>query len=74
MIRLVDVPLASSTDSIECLMEQMGEHEDTRALIMDGDQVVGVVSPSDIARLTIAIELADAQNREGRTPRETADR
>jgi Zn-dependent protease/predicted transcriptional regulator len=58
MTPLAEVPVASADATLDVLVRRMDEHAGTRALIMDGDRLVGIVSPSDIVRLTIAVELA----------------
>lgn len=54
-----EIPVAAPEDTVEVLVRSMEEHTATRALIMDGELLAGIVSPSDIARLTIAVELAE---------------
>ena len=56
---LSEIPVAAPDDTIDVLVRSMEERTATRALIMDGDRLAGIVSPSDIARLTIAVELAE---------------
>lgn len=55
---LTEVPVVSPWDGADQLVRLMQEHADTRALVMDGGELVGIVAPSDIVRLTIAVELA----------------
>jgi CBS domain-containing protein len=56
---LSDTPVAAPDDTVDVLARGMEEREATRALVMDGDVLVGIVSPSDIVRLTLAMELAE---------------
>lgn len=56
---LSETPVAAPGDTVDVLARAMDERSATRALVMDGDVLVGIVSPSDIARLTLALELAD---------------
>lgn len=59
MTPLSEIPVATPDDTIDILVRSMEERTATRALIMDGGVLAGIVSPSDIARLTIAVELAE---------------
>jgi CBS domain-containing protein len=49
-IPLEQVPTAASGDPLVDLLPRLGISSDGRALVFDGDQLVGIVSPSDIAR------------------------
>jgi Zn-dependent protease len=49
-IPLEQVPTAASGDPLADLLPRLGISSDGRALVFDGDQLVGIVSPSDIAR------------------------
>lgn len=56
---LADVPVASPDDPVPALVERLNRSADGRALVMDGGRLVGVVSPSDLAR---AIEHASLRS------------
>jgi Zn-dependent protease len=45
------VPVARLDEPITDLLKRMGNASDGRALVYDSDRLVGIVSPSDIARL-----------------------
>lgn len=47
---LAHVPVAAPTDLLTDLLAKLGPPSDGRALVFDGDQLVGIVSPSDLAR------------------------
>jgi len=51
------VPVASTADSARDLVRRMDERGDTRALVFNGDELVGIVSPGDVARLVTTLEL-----------------
>lgn len=59
MTPLDQTPVAAPNDTVDVLVREMDEKTATRALVMERDQLVGIVSPSDITRLLIAMELAD---------------
>jgi Zn-dependent protease/CBS domain-containing protein len=45
------VPIARRDEPLTDLLKRMGNVSDGRAMVFDSDQLVGIVSPSDIARL-----------------------
>ena len=45
------VPIARQDEQITDLLKRMGTASDGRAMVYDGGTLVGIVSPSDIARL-----------------------
>jgi len=45
------VPIARRDEQLTDLLERMGNASDGRAMVFDADHLVGIVSPSDIARL-----------------------
>jgi Zn-dependent protease/CBS domain-containing protein len=45
------VPIARRDEHLTDLLKRMGNASDGRAMVFDSDQLVGIVSPSDIARL-----------------------
>ncbi len=53
--RLEDVPLAHPDEMLLDLVGRMSRCADGRALVMDGSRLVGIVSPTDVAR---ALEVA----------------
>ena len=64
MTPAAEVPTAASNDPIDLLVRRMDEHGDTRALIIDDGRLLGIVSPSDVVRLTMAIEVAEGSGLE----------
>jgi Zn-dependent protease/CBS domain-containing protein len=48
---LVDVPVAGPDDAVVDLLERMAASPDGRALVLEGDRLVGIVSPTDVARI-----------------------
>jgi Zn-dependent protease len=64
MTPAAEVPTAASNDPVDLLVRRMDEHGDTRALIIDDGRLLGIVSPSDIVRLTMAIEVAEGSGLE----------
>jgi Zn-dependent protease/CBS domain-containing protein len=50
-IPVEQVPIARRDEPITHLLQRMGTASDGRAFVYDSDRLVGVVSPSDIARL-----------------------
>lgn len=56
-IPLEQVPIVASADRLTDLLSKLGTASDGRALVFDGDQLVGIVSPSDIARRLQVSEL-----------------
>jgi hypothetical protein len=47
---IADGPRATSAEPLPALLARVGPQSDGRSLVFDGDQLVGVVSPSDVAR------------------------
>jgi Zn-dependent protease len=45
------VPIARRDEQLTDLLKRMGSASDGRAMVFDSDRLVGIVSPSDIARL-----------------------
>jgi Zn-dependent protease len=56
-IPLAQIPVAAPTDQLTELLTKLGPQSDGRALVFDGDQLVGIVSPSDVARRMQLSEL-----------------
>jgi Zn-dependent protease len=50
-IPAASVPIARRDEQLTDLLKRMGNASDGRAMVYDADQLVGIVSPSDIARL-----------------------
>ncbi len=48
-IPLTQIPIAAPTDLLTDLLPKLGPQSDGRAVVFDGDQLVGIVSPSDVA-------------------------
>jgi len=63
------VPVVASTDTVDVLVRRMQETADTRALVIDDGRLLGIVSPSDVVRLTIALELARRGSGDSDVPR-----
>ena len=55
---LEDVAVVSLDDTADQLVQLLGERTETRALVMEEGRLLGIISPSDVVRLTIAAELA----------------
>lgn len=47
---LSEVPTARPDEALTALLPRMRESTDGRALVFDGDELVGIISPSDISR------------------------
>jgi predicted transcriptional regulator len=60
---LAQIPTAAPTDLLTDLLPKLGPQSDGRALVFDGDQLVGIVSPSDIARRMQLAELGSEHPR-----------
>jgi Zn-dependent protease len=56
------VPIARRDEQLTDLLKRMGNASDGRAMVFDADHLVGIVSPSDIARL-LQPELGRAPSR-----------
>lgn len=52
-----EVPLADPDEPLADLLIRMAGCEDGRALVVDGGRVVGIVSPTDVARRLVMAEL-----------------
>jgi Zn-dependent protease/predicted transcriptional regulator len=52
------VPVVAPTSTVAVLLAEMGHIPEGRALVMEDDRLIGIVSPSDIARLVTAVELS----------------
>ncbi len=57
-----EVPTASPDEPLVALLRRMGGRSEGRALVMDGDRLVGILTPTDVAR---AIEVATLGPRPG---------
>src|SRR5229473_3403181 len=58
-----EVPVARPDDDLVALIQRVGSSLDQRVLVFDGDHLVGIVSPVDVARV-----VAIRQTTVGRTP------
>lgn len=58
MTALEDIPVVESTASLASLLGALEGRGDGRALVVDGGRLVGIVAPSDVARLISLMELA----------------
>jgi Zn-dependent protease len=61
-----EVPTARPQDDLEQLLERIGPTLERRVLVFDGDQLVGIVSPADVARI-VSLRQAAAR-RPGTAP------
>jgi CBS domain-containing protein len=50
MWTLDQVPTARAGEPLTALLERMGGSAASRALVFDGDRLVGIVSPNDVSR------------------------
>jgi Zn-dependent protease/CBS domain-containing protein len=64
-----DVPHAAPSDRLVDVLPAMARSGEGRALVLDGDRVVGIVSATDVAR---AMELAELRPHLGAGPPEAA--
>jgi len=55
---LADVPVVTADETADQLFYRLEEQAETRALVMEGGRLLGIISPSDVVRLAIAVELA----------------
>jgi CBS domain-containing protein len=55
-----EVPTARPQDDLEQLLERIGPRLERRVLVFDGDQLVGILSPADVARI-VALRQAAAR-------------
>ena len=55
---LADLVRTTPATPVAELLEEMQTRNEARALVFDGDQLTGIVSPSDITRLLSVMELA----------------
>lgn len=56
---LPDVPVVDAGETADEVLRQMERHGQSRALVMEAEQLIGIIAPSDIVRLAIAVELAE---------------
>jgi Zn-dependent protease/CBS domain-containing protein len=47
---VAEVPRARPDEDLEALLDRIGPDLDKRVLVFDGDQLVGILSPADVAR------------------------
>jgi Zn-dependent protease/predicted transcriptional regulator len=57
-----EIPLASPEDEVVALLPRMHGCSDGRVLVVDGGRLVGILSPTDIARQLEAAELRDPRD------------
>ena len=60
------IPRARPDEDLGALIDRLGQDLDKRVLVFDGDQLVGILSPADVARLVAARQAAAADR--GRVP------
>ena len=58
MTPLRDVPVVESTSPMTALLGVLEGRTERRALVVDAGRLVGIVAPSDVARLVYLMELA----------------
>ena len=63
MIPFDELAVVSPDDTVESLAQTIGIRADHRALVMSNDRLVGIVSPSDLARLITVIDLREPLHR-----------
>ncbi len=63
------VPVADPREPLVALLERMAQTEGKRALVMDADRLVGIVTMSDIAKLVEVRKLTMPQPFSARIPR-----
>jgi Zn-dependent protease/predicted transcriptional regulator len=59
MWKLDQVPIARPDEPLVDLLERMNRSAATRALVFDGDRLVGIISPADVARI---LQIAALRN------------
>jgi predicted transcriptional regulator len=64
MLPLEQVPIVNEDDELVDAAAELSEHEVRRALVLDGDRLVGLLSVTDVAR---ALEMRGALRRRGRS-------
>lgn len=47
---IAEIPRARPDEDLEALLDRIGPDLDKRVLVFDGDQLVGILSPADVAR------------------------
>ena len=57
-VPLSRVPIATSDEPVTALLERLASGESSRALVIDGGCVVGIVTPTDLTRLVDVYRLA----------------
>ncbi len=57
---LAELVCTTPATPVSDLLEEMQTRNEARALVFDGDELTGIVSPSDITRLLSVMELAGA--------------
>jgi len=50
MIPLAQLPVVRPDDLVTDVIQRVGVHSEGHALVFDGDQLVGIIGPRDIAR------------------------
>jgi Zn-dependent protease/CBS domain-containing protein len=64
MLPLEQVPIVNEDDELVDAAAELSEHDVRRALVLDGDRLVGLLSVTDVAR---ALEMRGALRRRGRS-------
>lgn len=59
MLPVDELAVVHPDDTVEALAQAIGIRTDHRALVLDGGRLVGIVSPSDLARLITVIDLRE---------------
>ena len=62
-VPLSRVPIATPDEPVTALLERLASAETSRALVVDGGCVVGIVTPSDLTRLVDVYRLASPPTR-----------
>lgn len=50
-VPMSQIPTAQPREDLEALLERLGSGLDRRVLVMDGEKLVGILSPTDVARI-----------------------
>jgi Zn-dependent protease/predicted transcriptional regulator len=61
---LAEVPVARPDESLADVLPRLAGCSDGRALVLDGERLVGIVSPTDVARQLEVADLRDARRSE----------
>lgn len=60
---IADIPRTRPDEDLEALLERLGPSLDRRVLVFDGGQLVGILSPADVARLVAVRQVLPENQR-----------